>query len=107
MAFGCTNNGPNVGIDGTPIIDRENHTMYVVIYTLEVGGPVYRIHALDLGSLKDKIPPVVVAASHTLTNGTTFNFDARFQRQRPALLASHGNVYAGFGSFCDFRGAGH
>jgi hypothetical protein len=103
LPLGCGNNGPNVGIDGTPVIDRETQTMYVIVYSLETGGPIYRIHALDLGSLKDKIPSVVVAASHTLSNGSTFNFDARFQRQRPALLASHGNIYAGFGSFCDFR----
>lgn len=102
--LGCSNNGPNVGINGTPVIDREHDTMYVIIYTNEASGPIYRIHALDLGSLKDKIPPVAVAASHTLTDGSTFTFDARFQRQRPALLASHGNIYAGFGSFCDFSG---
>jgi hypothetical protein len=103
LPLNCGNNGPDVGIDGTPVIDRESQTMYVIIYTLEAGGPIYRLHALDLGSLKDKMPPMVVAASHTLSNGSTFKFDARFQRQRPALLASHGNIYAGFGSFCDFR----
>jgi hypothetical protein len=75
----------------------------VIVYTLEAGGPIYRLHALDLGSLKDKIPPKEVKASHTLTGGMTFKFDARVQRQRPALLASHGNIYAGFGSFCDFN----
>jgi hypothetical protein len=101
--LGCTNNGPNVGINGTPLIDRASHTMYVIIYTLEAGGPIYRIHALDLGNLKDKIAPIVIKASHTLTNGATLSFDARYQRQRPALLESHGNIYAGFGSFCDFR----
>ena len=100
--LGCGNNGPNVGIDGTPVIDREDKTMYVIVYTLEAGNPVYRLHALDLGSLTDKIPPVLVAASHPLSGGGTFNFDARFQRQRPGLLMANGNVYAGFGSFCDF-----
>ena len=100
--LGCTNNGPNVGINGTPVINRELHTMYVIVYSLEAGIPVYKIHALDLGTLKDKMTPVVVAASHTLNNGTTFTFDARYQRQRAALLESHGNVYAGFASFCDF-----
>jgi len=43
-----------------------------------------------------------VSASHKLSNNTNFQFDARYQRQRPALLLSKGNVYAGFGSFCDF-----
>jgi len=100
--LGCGNNGPNVGINSTPVIDRVGKTMYVVIYTNESNGPVYRIHELDLGSLTDKVPPVVVAASHTLTDGTTFYFNATYQRQRPALLVENGNVYAGFGSFCDF-----
>ncbi|MGO9646756.1 MAG: hypothetical protein ACLPOO_01750 [Terriglobales bacterium] len=100
--LGCGNNGPNVGINSTPVIDRVGKTMYVVIYTNESNGPVYRIHALDLGSLTDKEPPVVVTGSHTLTDGTTFNFNATYQRQRPALLVANGNVYAGFGSFCDF-----
>ena len=45
--------------------------------------------------------PVTVAASHTLTNGSTFTFNATVQRQRPALLKANGNVYAGFGSFGD------
>ena len=68
MPLGCNNNGPNVGINGTPVIDRESRTMYVIIYALEGGAPVYRIHALDLSSLTDKIPPVVVSASHKLSN---------------------------------------
>ena len=100
--LGCGNNGPNVGINGTPVIDHETRTMFVIIYTLEAGTPIYRLHGLDLSSLTDKIPPVVVSASHKLTNGTMFQFNAKYQRQRPALLLSKGNVYAGFGSFCDF-----
>ncbi len=100
--LGCNNNGPNVGINGTPVIDREARTMYVIVYSLQGGNPEYRIHALDLSSLTDKVPPVVVSASHKLSNNSNFQFNARFQRQRPALLLSHGNVYAGFGSFCDF-----
>jgi hypothetical protein len=100
--LGCNNNGPSVGITSTPVIDLNSNTIYLVTYTLDVGNPTYHIHALDLGNLKDKIPPVEVKASHTLSDGTTFNFDARYQRQRPALIEANGNVYAGFGSFCDF-----
>jgi hypothetical protein len=39
--------------------------------------------------------------SHTLIDGTTFKFNATYQRQRPALLRVNGKVYAGFGSWCD------
>ncbi len=99
--LGCGNNGPNVGINSTPVIDLNSKTLYVMIYTQDPRGPAYRLHALDLGSLTDKVAPQVVTASHTLTDGTTFNFNARYQRQRPGLLLANGSVYAGFGSFCD------
>lgn len=102
MPLGCNNNGPNVGINSTPVIDPSSNTMYVLIYTQDSTGPAYRIHALDLGSLTDKVTAQLVAASHTLLDGTTFNFNATYQRQRPALLLANGNIYAGFGSFCDF-----
>lgn len=103
--LGCPNNGPNVGIDGTPVIDEKAGVMYAITYTLENGQPVYRLHMLDLGSLADKKPSVVVTASHALSNGTTFNFSPANQRQRPGLLLVNGNVYAGFGSFCDWGGS--
>jgi hypothetical protein len=100
--LGCTNNGPNVGINSTPVIDLSSNTLYVMIYTQDTAGPAYRIHALDLGNLTDKVTPPVVTASHTLLDGTTFTFNATYQRQRPGLLLANGTVYAGFGSFCDF-----
>jgi hypothetical protein len=102
LPLGCTNNGPSVGINSTPVIDPGSNTLYVMTYTQDQTGPAYRLHALDLGSLADKITPQVVSASHTLTNGTTFNFNATYQRQRPALLFANGSIYASFGSFCDF-----
>ena len=100
--LGCSNNGPNVGINSTPVIDLSSNTMYVVVYSNDTTGPAYRIHALDLGSLTDKVTPLQITASHPLTDGTEFEFNATYQRQRPALLLANGNVYAGFGSFCDF-----
>jgi hypothetical protein len=103
--LGCQNNGPNVGIDGTPVIDEKAGVMYVITYTLESSQPVYRLHMLDIGSLADKVPNVVVSASHVLSDGTTFNFNATYQRQRPGLLKANGNIYAGFGSFCDWGGS--
>jgi hypothetical protein len=100
--LGCNNNGPNVGIDGTPVIDRSAGVMYVIAYTLESQVPTYRIHELNLSDLSDVTPPIVVAASHALTGTTTYAFNATYQRQRPGLLEANGNVYAAFGSFCDF-----
>ncbi len=102
--LGCNNNGPHVGITSTPVIDTSTSMMYLIAYTKGSGGgsPAYTLHALDLGSLTDKLTPETVSASHTLTNGSSFVFDATYQRQRPALLMANGNIYAGFGSFCDY-----
>ncbi len=100
--LGCGNNGPNVGITSTPVIDTTSSTLYLMAYTQDTSGPTYRLHALDLGSLADKITPQVVSASQTLSDGSTFTFNATYQRQRPGLLEANGNIYAGFGSFCDF-----
>jgi hypothetical protein len=100
--LGCSNNGPNVGISATPVIDVAAQALYVIAYTLMSGIPTYQIFALNLNDLTDRIAPVTVAASHTLSDGTTYNFNAQFQRQRSALVESSGSIYAGFASFCDF-----
>ena len=96
---GCLN--PSIGIHSTPVIDLTANILYVMVYTNQAGVPTYYLHALDLGSLTDTIPPVLVAASHVLSDGSTFDFDATYQRQRPALLLANGNVYAAFGAFCE------
>ncbi|HKW17349.1 MAG TPA: hypothetical protein VJO35_07585 [Terriglobales bacterium] len=103
-AYTCGNNGPNVGINSTPVIDHASNTMYVVAYSWESGNTVYRLHALNLSDLTDRFPAKVISASHTLTNGTSFNFDPGWQRQRPALLLNNGTLYVAFGSFCDWGG---
>ena len=69
--LGCNNNGPNVGIDSTPVIDLAANAMYVVAYTLVGSSPTYKIHELDLSNLTDIVPPVVIAATHKLTDGST------------------------------------
>jgi outer membrane protein assembly factor BamB len=103
--LGCNNNGPNVGIDGTPVIDKNANVMYVIAYTMQGSTPTYYIHELSLADLTDVVPPVLITASHLLSNGDTYYFAASVQRQRPALLEANGNIYAGFGSFCDFAGS--
>lgn len=104
---GCTNNGPTVGIDGTPAIDLLTGTMYVIAYIQDPahgGSPEYYLHALDISTLADKVSPRLVTASGTASNNTPLQFQAAYQRQRPGMLLQNGNVYAGFGSFCDAGG---
>jgi hypothetical protein len=106
--LGCINGGPNVGINSTPVIDLLRETLYVIAYVNLSGdpnnpNPGYQLHALNPSTLADKAhSPVTVAASHILVDGSTFTFNATYERQRPGLLELNGYVYAGFGSFCDF-----
>jgi hypothetical protein len=98
----CNNNGANVGINSTPVIDAGSNTMYVIAYTWSQGAPQYTLHALDLATLADAMPPQTIVAHHPMPNGGNYRFNVVGQRQRPGLLEQNGTIYAGFGSFCDF-----
>src|SRR5215469_17800466 len=63
----CNENTIHIGINSTPVIDRAAGRLFVVAYTSDGGVSTYRLHALDLTTLADTIPPVVVVASHTLS----------------------------------------
>ncbi len=102
---GCSHIDVGVGITGTPVIDLKRQLMYVVAYTHDLVGskykPEYHLHALDLSTLEDKIPPVLISAEATLTDGSTLIFNGAIERQRPALLEFRNKVYVTFGTFCD------
>ena len=98
----CCGDILNAGISSTPTIDVWKQTIYVMVYTFVAGQPIYELHALNLQTLRDRPgSPVTVSGSHSLADGSEFDFNAAAQRQRPALLESNGNIYVGFGSFCD------
>ena len=98
----CNENSPVVGITSTPVIDPAANLLYLIAYTYENGSPIYRLHALHLGTLADMITPVIVTATASLSGNSTYNFNPSVSRQRAALLLSNGNIYAAFSSFCDF-----
>jgi hypothetical protein len=103
----CGNNGATVGINSTPVIDWTSQTLFVIAYVntnpaVTPVSPTYFLHALDLVTLKDKVSPLEVVASHQQTNGAAFTFNATNQRQRAGVLFANNKVYAAFTSFCDF-----
>ena len=81
----CNNNTIHIGINATPVIDRAAGRLYIVIYTSDAGVPTYRLHALSLTTLADAIPPIVVTASHALTDGSIYTFSGQ---QEPATRRS-------------------
>jgi outer membrane protein assembly factor BamB len=99
----CLNNADKIGIASTPVIDLAAGTMYVVAYTVENGAPAYRVHALDLRNLKDRVAPQLIKAIVYASPSDPIRFDAGVNRQRAGLALANGNVYAVFASFCDLK----
>jgi outer membrane protein assembly factor BamB len=96
--------GGNIGIIGTPVIDASALTMYFVTRTVEPGGTVQRLHALDAttGEERPNSPRVIEASvPGTGEGGESIAFNAMTQNQRPALALSQGVVYVAWASFCD------
>jgi len=91
--FGCFDMNGNAGIVGTPVIDAENHALYVVALTRVGEGYIQRLHALDLSTGADlPASPVVISAE---------GFDPLKENQRPGLLLSGGVIYVAYSSHCD------
>jgi hypothetical protein len=91
--FGCTDINGSMGIIGTPVVDEEKTTLYVVALSKAGGRFSQRLHALDLATGADlpDSPATIVAPG----------FDPLMQNQRPALVLSGGNVLIGYASHCD------
>ena len=71
----CSRNAQNVGIRLTPVIDLVHSTILFMVYSYEGNTPIYRLHALDLTTLNDKVTPtVVVSAWVKLSNGGVYPF---------------------------------
>ena len=91
--FGCFDMNGKIGIVGTPVIDLQSGTLYVVALTEVGGGFEQRLHALDIATGADLAnSPATIAAPE---------FDPLMQNQRPGLLLANGTVYVGYASHCD------
>ena len=109
MGFACGGGykdiSSEVGILSTPVIDQTTGTLYCIARTKETGGAagtyVQRIHAVNIYTGQDRVPPVVIQASFPNSTGGTVYFDSLIQNQRGALLLDHGRVYATWASHCD------
>lgn len=106
----CGNGSDHLGINSTPVINNQRDTLYVIaaVWSGSLSSLDYVLHAVDLTSIgdqqhpfADKTQPVTVTASAKLTDGSIYQFQAQYSRQRSALLLSHDRVYAGFATMCD------
>lgn len=94
----CGDIAPQLGVTGTPVIDRVSKTLYVEAKIKENGAVVHRLHALDLATgLEKPGSPAAIPGALAMPEA----FDALWHMNRPALLLDHGTVYISFGTHCD------
>jgi hypothetical protein len=104
----CSQVAPVIGITGTPVIDRNlgaSGTLFLVAMSTDGTNYFHRVHALDLGTGADRVPPVTVAATYPGTgdgsSGGVVIFNPAQYKERPGLLMLDGVVYTSWGSHCD------
>jgi hypothetical protein len=93
----------NIGIVGTPVIDRDSGTLYAVARTKEDGNFVQKLHAVDIrdGTERDG-SPVTITASIEVDGGSPVAFDPLHENQRAALTLVSGVVYVAWAGHCDW-----
>lgn len=100
-----------IGILGTPVIDRTGNTIYVVDETTVNGNLAFFLHALDLGTGAEKLNGPVEIQASVAGSGWGGTGDAANgvlplipldHIQRPGLLLANNTIYIGFGSHGDF-----
>ena len=101
--LGSTAISPQVGITGTPVIDRNNETLYVVAATKENGVYYQRLHALDITTGAEKFGGPVVIQARVKGHGSNsvngyVSFDPFRSNQRSGLLLLNGVVYIAWAS---------
>jgi MYXO-CTERM domain-containing protein len=94
---------PSIGVTGTPAIDTDTGTAYLLSKTYAAGtsgAAAWSAHGIDLatGAERDGFPVTIAGVA---SNEPALTFDPTHQGQRPGLLLMNGVVYAGFGAHCD------
>lgn len=96
------------GIVGTPVIDPNTNTMYLVAKTLLNTTVRHHLHALDITTGSEQPgSPVLIQAQSVSNKGHVTVFNSLHQKNRPGLLLSNGILYLGFGSnYCNDADSG-
>jgi outer membrane protein assembly factor BamB len=108
---GCDQVTPEIGITGTPVIDRNagtNGIIYVVAMSKSGSTYFQRLHALDVTTGAEMFGgPKTVEASFPGTgdnsSGGRVVFDPAQYKDRAGLLLLNGTLYIAWSSHCDIR----
>ncbi len=98
---------PTIGITGTPAINPDTNTMYVVAATKENGAYFSRLHAINIltGAEGANSPVAITATVAGTGNGSSsgqLSFSPLWENQRTALNYYKGYVYFGYSSHGDY-----
>jgi hypothetical protein len=96
------------GIVGTPVIDPNTNTMYLVAKSLLNGTVRHHLHALDITTGNEQAnSPALITATSVSNKGHKTVFNSLHQKNRPGLLLLNGVLYLGFGSnYCNDGNSG-
>lgn len=94
----------NIGIAGTPVVDPDTLTLFLVARTKESGAFYQRLHALSLvdGSERAGSPVLVYATVSAGAGMPSVGFNPLHENQRAGLALVDGTVYVGWGGHCDW-----
>jgi hypothetical protein len=98
---GCPNLTTEIGITGTPVIDRSNNLLYVVAKTKSVGQYTQFLCGLDLRTGAVLRKTVIQGSMPGRGPGSQhghIDFQPLLELNRPGLLLDHGVLYIAFGS---------
>ena len=102
----CKDINPDLGIIGTPVIDRGLDRLFVVVPTKENGAFHLRIHAISLQNGADAVTPREVSATVLLDGNTgTASTSAEWNQNRSGLLEANGSIYVSLATHCDYNAA--
>ena len=103
----CGQVTPEIGVTGTPVIDRARNAIYLVSMSKDSGGNyIHRLHALDLTTGSELFGgPTTIAASVAGAGANSINgnvvFDAKQYKERTGLLQINDTIYTAWASHCD------
>jgi hypothetical protein len=97
---------PEIGVNGTPVIDPATGTLYVVSKSVNAASSAFvqRIHAIDIATGSDKAgSPALISGSVPGTGDGTASvaFNPKQQNQRAGLALVNGTVFIAWGSHED------
>lgn len=105
---GYNNIAPNIGITGTPVIDKPNNLLYVVSKGIDGFGVVHLwLNAIDIRTGKYRPTNGITEITASVSGvgagqvGGTITLQPLWQMNRPALLLQNGTIYVALGSHGD------